>query len=423
MATYYVDLSVDTNPSFGINDPNNAMGYLEFKTRAGLGNLLYVKGVRDDSSTTLQFGGNGGCNIQCWGTEPWRLKLNRLNAWWDNGQLWCKGGIIETIDFSMQNRNGVNPFCYFLNCFIKTTNLEVSNVEQITTFTILGCNIIANQLISNTWGSVDGSTKNKVVSQDSVWAVNQIGHRNSDNTYEYTTPSFNASTVFDNCVFKVSSLTGYTTNNCEFSWISPTWPAWDGVQANYKYSKLFGENLPSYIPAALQPGYGSPTYTISSSNYATDLFGTARDRIGTGFFDSWPVIPDVPILNSPIGGVRITDNTPSLSFVIPSDGDNDNLVFQIEFDTNNVIDVNSSDYKIFESRLSQGDWKYWNGSSFVDMSSAGVSFEFYGNDVIFTIPNINRLRNAIWYWRVSVSDNLTCCVFNNGVFSQNKFCS
>jgi hypothetical protein len=133
--------------------------------------------------------------------------------------------------------------------------------------------------------------------------------------------------------------------------------------------------------------------------------------------------PTIPVLNSPISGVRITDNTPSLSFVIPSDSNNDNLVFQIEFDTNNVIDVNSSDYKIFESRLSQGDWKYWNGSSFVDMSSAGVSFEFYGNDVIFTIPNINRLRNAIWYWRVSVSDNLTCCVFNNGVFSQNKFCS
>ena len=133
--------------------------------------------------------------------------------------------------------------------------------------------------------------------------------------------------------------------------------------------------------------------------------------------------PNAPVLNSPINLVRIADNTPSLSFVIPSDPDNDSLVFQVELDTNNPIYPSSTDYKKFESRLNEGVWQYWNGNSYSDMPSAGVGASSYGSDALFTVPNVNRLRNAIWYWKVSVSDQLSCCTFNNGIFGEKKFCA
>jgi len=132
--------------------------------------------------------------------------------------------------------------------------------------------------------------------------------------------------------------------------------------------------------------------------------------------------PSVPVLNSPIHAVRIADNTPSLSFVVPIDPDNNNLCFQIELDTNNPINLSSSDYKKFESRLQQGVWQYWNGHEFADVPTAGITSYFYGTDALFTIPNIHRLRNAMWYWRISVSDSMTCCTFQNGIFSEKKFC-
>jgi len=133
--------------------------------------------------------------------------------------------------------------------------------------------------------------------------------------------------------------------------------------------------------------------------------------------------PSQPVLNSPVSGVQVNDNTPSLSFTIPSDVDGDSLVFQIELDTNNPINPLSSDYKKFESRLGEGEWQYWNGSSYTEIPSAGISASVYGSNALFTVPNASRLRNAIWYWKVSVSDQLTGATFNNAIFGQNKFSS
>jgi len=132
--------------------------------------------------------------------------------------------------------------------------------------------------------------------------------------------------------------------------------------------------------------------------------------------------PTVPVLNSPIAGVKIADNTPALNFTIPSDTDNNNLVFQIELDTNNPISQVSSDYKKFESRLQQGVWQYWNGSSYVDIPSGGIRSIDYGKDAVFTVPNINRLRNSIWYWKVSASDQMGHVLFGTtATFAQAIF--
>jgi hypothetical protein len=132
--------------------------------------------------------------------------------------------------------------------------------------------------------------------------------------------------------------------------------------------------------------------------------------------------PTAPVLSSPISGVIIADNTPTLSFVVPSDTDNDNLVFRVELDTNNPVNPSSSDYKKYESRLGQGVWQYWDGD-LLQMPTAGLGPAHYGTDATFTVPSTGRLRNSTWYWKVCVSDELGCCKFDQGVFGQKKFCS
>lgn len=136
-------------------------------------------------------------------------------------------------------------------------------------------------------------------------------------------------------------------------------------------------------------------------------------------------VPGTPTLSSPIGGIMITDNTPTLNFVIPSDTDNDKLVFMIEVDTHNPIDPLSSDYLQMESRKGVGNWQYDSGSGYVDIPASGVGPVAYEKSATVTIPNIEKLRNAIWYWKISVSDQLKCGVYNgaNSIFGQVRFCS
>ena len=116
--------------------------------------------------------------------------------------------------------------------------------------------------------------------------------------------------------------------------------------------------------------------------------------------------PGVPTLINPISGVQISDNTPTLSFTIPTDADNDNLVFQAELDTHNPIQTGSSDYLKYESRLGEGNFEYYNGSSFVSMPTGGVDSSAYGQTAKVTVPVSDTLRNDTWYWKISVSDSM-----------------
>jgi len=134
--------------------------------------------------------------------------------------------------------------------------------------------------------------------------------------------------------------------------------------------------------------------------------------------------PSAPVLVRPTSGVKINDNTPTLVFNVPTDADNDNLVFEVEMDTATPINPSSTDYRKFESRSGEGVWQYWNGSTYVEMPSAGMPSSFYGSEAIFTVSNVSRLRNAFWYWQVRVSDQLDCGKFGTAsTFAQKKFCA
>jgi hypothetical protein len=131
--------------------------------------------------------------------------------------------------------------------------------------------------------------------------------------------------------------------------------------------------------------------------------------------------PNEPILNQPINDITIVDNTPTLSFTIPSDADNNTLVFRAELDTQNPINPLSSDYRAYESRNQQGLWQYWNGSAFVEIPPVGIGSAAYNAEGHFTVPN--SLRNAHWYWQISASDQLNCTLYNEGTYNQKRYCN
>jgi hypothetical protein len=82
--------------------------------------------------------------------------------------------------------------------------------------------------------------------------------------------------VFNNCVFTATRLTGATTNNCQFGWDAPELPAWDAERS------AFSENI-LYVHILSLPQPGNPPYI----GYDVGLWGTTRNGIGAmDFVDS-----------------------------------------------------------------------------------------------------------------------------------------
>lgn len=132
--------------------------------------------------------------------------------------------------------------------------------------------------------------------------------------------------------------------------------------------------------------------------------------------------PGIPTLINPTGGEQIADSSPTMSFIIPSDADNDKLVFKAELDSNNPIQTASPNYSKYESRLDEGIWKYESGSEMVDMPSGGVGSSAYNETGTITIPFSDRLDDGTWYWKISVSDQVASVKFGtSATFGCNVF--
>ena len=142
--------------------------------------------------------------------------------------------------------------------------------------------------------------------------------------------------------------------------------------------------------------------------------------------------PTAPILVSPSDMTLVIGNHIVFVFVVPSDTDNDILVFRIELDTNNPPSSSSGSYKVNESRFSHnlktnGNWQVKNsGGSYVQMPTGGVDSTYYGRDARVIIrkqdtPNFPDI-NGMWYWRISAGDGmLQAPIFNKVIFGQAIF--
>jgi hypothetical protein len=143
--------------------------------------------------------------------------------------------------------------------------------------------------------------------------------------------------------------------------------------------------------------------------------------------------PSSPSLLTPSNESLVYGNVLVFVFVVPTDTDNQSLVFRVELDTVNPPSSSNPNYKVNESRLAlnkktNGHWQVKNGvGTFIDMPTAGVDSSFYGRDARVTIrkQDTSNYPNSLnnWFWRISASDNVSCSLFNRAVFGQNMFCS
>jgi hypothetical protein len=143
--------------------------------------------------------------------------------------------------------------------------------------------------------------------------------------------------------------------------------------------------------------------------------------------------PGIPILLDPLNESVVVGNVIVFTFSVPSDLDNQQLVFRIELDTVNPPSVLSSNYKVNESRYaedkkSNGRWEVKNSSGvYIELPTGGVDSSFYGRDARVFLRKQDTLNFpdslSDWYWKISASDNLTCAIFNIAVFGQKVFCN
>lgn len=128
--------------------------------------------------------------------------------------------------------------------------------------------------------------------------------------------------------------------------------------------------------------------------------------------------PDKPTISSPQYSAHVIDNTPTFTFIVPSDPQGDKLVFAIEVANNKDFTSPIS----IESRLSgpglndNGYWEYDSTGSndFVTLPASGIlASSFAGRKVKASFPPNRRLSTGKYYWRVLVSDNSVFPIYIN----------
>jgi hypothetical protein len=143
--------------------------------------------------------------------------------------------------------------------------------------------------------------------------------------------------------------------------------------------------------------------------------------------------PTNPVLITPIDQATVGGTTLIFVFTVPSDTDDNKLIFKLEMDTNNPINYLGSNYKSVESRLAadkklNGKWEVQNGvGTYVDIPAIGVDSSYYGHTAKVTIRRQDTAQfpnlETTWYWRIGASDLMSLPYFNTVVFAQAVFSS
>lgn len=139
--------------------------------------------------------------------------------------------------------------------------------------------------------------------------------------------------------------------------------------------------------------------------------------------------PNSPTLVSPGDGSDVIGNVIVFTFTVPSDSDNDKLVFRIELDTVNPPDSGNPNYKVAESRFAHdmetyGHWEVSDGASgFVDLPTAGIGSTYYGRQAKVTLrqqdTNVFPTSETTWYWRIGAGDGMSSSpVYNQCIYAQ-----
>lgn len=157
------------------------------------------------------------------------------------------------------------------------------------------------------------------------------------------------------------------------------------------------------------------TYTDIGNDYVGDIMFKIRvydnDTYIGDYLDS-PLVnisvnnaPYAPDLTTPTDGYFQKDDTPQFVGEIPDDPNPaatySKVHVKLEVDT--VNDFNSSDFRVFESRVDQVGWEYQNASDvWVAVPTAGIQLaaNIIGKGIRFTLPTEDRLPRTTLYWRM-----------------------
>ena len=142
--------------------------------------------------------------------------------------------------------------------------------------------------------------------------------------------------------------------------------------------------------------------------------------------------PNPPILVSPPNESIVIGNVIVFVFTVPSDADNNTLVFRVELDITNPPNAAHTHYKVNESRFANdlktnGNWQVQDsGSNFIHMPTGGIGSEYYGRDARVFIRKQDTVNypdiDGAWYWRISAGDGMGHPVlFNRAIFAQAVF--
>lgn len=385
MSIYYVDLDIDSNPGFLINDENNPMGWQQFQPFYVFGatsiiHEIRIKGTRDAAAENKL---TGGLLLKAWNLKqygPWRLRINTIgnNSGTLSNERWeIQDAIIEAHNVT-HYAGAAGTVCFIRNCFVRSNYLSFTSAfGQPISYNILGSTIKTNVTVQGVNCQINIT--------DSVidWP---------------NTKTFANTSVFLNSVFNRSNgWSNITITNCQFDWSPPTWPVWTATKSAWSASIAVGINTPP------QPG-NSPYI-----NYADDLFGNLRQGIGAFYFS----------LNKMFLTQR-TNRHLLKSFVLPTNGNasyfssfgtmsvpgntnttlnspwnlafnSNGYLFVCDHNNERIIKLDSDFNFISEYSTSVTVGKPCAILAETDIYVVGINYHIIENDVLYMYINIERL--------------------------------
>ena len=106
------------------------------------------------------------------------------------------------------------------------------------------------------------------------------------------------------------------------------------------------------------------------------------------------IISNIWDWTSPPANGALMLSLPTLTLISPNPGSYPGL-FQIQLDTVNTFD--SGNLKTYQVGDGLGLWEYFDGAGWVTLPSTGLDFQYRGNNVRFTVPDV--LSTTTWYRR------------------------
>lgn len=376
MAIYYVNLSLNTNPGYLVNDQNNPMGWAEFKSICSsyVSHTFYLKGIRNDTTATIWLSHNSV--VDKWENDPYQLKIYKFCS---HGNLILKNGILEceNMFYAQQYDKKI------INMFIKCAVLYLTQYLDKITVYIYGSTIIS---ATSTF-----CTHRDYYYYDSIFNFGSITFIPGD--------SPKAIFYVQNCVFTSqhftnTRLTWQLNLNNQFGWTAPTFPVWNAPKESW-YKNL----LTTGIDTPPQPG--TPPYT----NYPTDAWGNARTSIGFAYMlqmteyihwvDGYPKMMNIGLYD--VDFTIKVDNDGTIYFVVVNTDSISPSPIQIMLgvDSNNLPAITSGNHIIsqnIEKMISINDL---NKNEIYDFYFLAVSETNDNSDVIKISVNLFTFINTI----------------------------